>query len=171
MDELILVDLADRQIGTMEKAEAHRLGKLHRAFSVFLVSGDRMLLQRRNKEKYHSGGLWANACCSHPRNGETLAEAVPRRLQEELGVSCEVKELFDFVYFSKYAEDLFEYECDHVFLGTCEGPFSPDPGEIEAVEWVTFDALEQRLLNTPEEFCSWFRIAAPKVLQMLRKDA
>ena len=121
MEELILVDLDDREIGTMDKAEAHRLGRLHRAFSVFIVDCDRMLIQQRNRGKYHSGGLWANACCSHPRHGETLPEATERRLREELGISCELRELFDFVYFSRYVDDLFEYEYDHVFVGEYSG--------------------------------------------------
>ena len=99
MDELILVDLSDHEIGTMDKAEAHRIGRLHRAFSVFIVHGGKMLLQRRNSKKYHSGGLWANACCSHPRKGESLEAAAARRLSEELGISCAVTELFSFVYF------------------------------------------------------------------------
>lgn len=116
-DQLILVDLDDVPIGSAGKAEVHRRGLLHRAFSVFLTDGERMLLQRRSRGKYHSGGLWANACCSHPRAGESLEQAVPRRLKEELGISCPVEELFSFHYFSQYGPQLFEYELDHVFLG------------------------------------------------------
>ena len=86
-DSLILTDLFDNEIGTLSKSEAHRLGRLHRAFSVFITDGDKMLIQKRHRDKYHSGGLWANACCSHPRFGETLDQAVPRRLLEELGVT------------------------------------------------------------------------------------
>ncbi|MBP0973206.1 MAG: isopentenyl-diphosphate Delta-isomerase [Oscillospiraceae bacterium] len=168
MEELILVDLDDREIGTMDKAEAHRLGRLHRAFSVFIVDGDRMLIQQRNRGKYHSGGLWANACCSHPRHGETLPEATERRLREELGISCELRELFDFVYFSRYADDLFEYEYDHVFVGEYSGECRFDSGEIERLRWIRFDELKQELLTEPEHFCSWFRIAAPKVMRLLQ---
>ncbi|MCR4646227.1 MAG: isopentenyl-diphosphate Delta-isomerase [Oscillospiraceae bacterium] len=169
MEELILVDLDDRQIGTMGKAEAHRLGRLHRAFSVFIVDGSRMLIQQRSRQKYHSGGLWANACCSHPRHGETLPEATARRLREELGISCELRELFDFVYFSKYAEDLFEYEYDHVFVGEYSGECSFDPEEIGQLRWISFGDLKQELLTEPERFCSWFRIAAPKVMRILER--
>lgn len=168
MEELILVDLDDREIGTMDKAEVHRLGRLHRAFSVFIVDGDRMLIQQRNRGKYHSGGLWANACCSHPRHGETLPEATKRRLREELGISCELRELFDFVYFSRYADDLFEYEYDHVFVGEYSGECRFDPEEIEQLRWISFDDLKEKLLTEPEQFCSWFQIAAPKVMHLLQ---
>ena len=107
-DELILVDLFDREIGTGPKLRVHRENRLHRAFSVFILHEDRMLIQRRAFDKYHSGGLWANACCSHPRAGEELRTAVKRRLQEELGICTDTEEIFDFVYFQQY-EGLSEY--------------------------------------------------------------
>lgn len=167
MDDLILVDLEDNPIGYMEKAEAHRLCRLHRAFSVFIVDGNRMLLQQRNKSKYHSGGLWANACCSHPRRGEELDIAVHRRMQEELGIDCELNEVFQFVYCSKYKEDLYEYEYDHVFIGNYAGDIHFEPEEIETTEWVNITELKKRLLETPWIFSSWFMIAAPKVIAIL----
>ena len=170
-DQLILTDIFDNEIGTMSKSEAHRLGRLHRAFSVFIVSGGKMLIQKRHPGKYHSGGLWANACCSHPRSGEALADAGERRTQEELGATCPLKELFSFVYFSKYADDLFEYEFDHVFLGEYGGALSPDPEEIEELSWVGFDELEQLLVTEPQRFSTWFLIAAPKVLALLKQEA
>lgn len=170
MNSLILTDIYDNEIGTMSKSEAHRLGRLHRAFSVFIVDGDKMLIQKRHRDKYHSGGLWANACCSHPRHGEALDEAVERRLREELGIRCETRELFSFVYFTKYAEDLFEYEYDHVFLGSCSGDFNFDRSEIEELQWVSLSELERRMAEKPQEFASWFMIAAPKVLQILRSE-
>ena len=170
MSPLILTDLSDNEIGTMSKSEAHRLGRLHRAFSVFIVDGGKMLIQKRHRDKYHSGGLWANACCSHPAQGETLEEAVERRLNEELGVKCGTRELFSFVYFTKYADDLFEYEYDHVFIGSYSGTCDFDRSEIEKLQWIPFEELERRMLEKPQEFAAWFMIAAPKVLQILRKD-
>lgn len=167
---LILTDLYDNEIGTMSKSDAHRLGRLHRAFSVFIIDGDKMLIQKRHRSKYHSGGLWANACCSHPRHGESLDKAVPRRLYEELGVQCPVRELFSFIYFSQYAQNLFEYEYDHVFIGSYSGRFDYDRSEIEELQWVGLDTLERRMLESPQEFASWFMIAAPKVLQHIRKE-
>ena len=167
MDELILVDLYDNETGHMEKADVHRLGKLHRAFSVFIVNDGKMLIQRRNRNKYHSGGLWANACCSHPRMGETLHEATSRRLREELGISCNIEEVFAFVYFSKYSDELFEYEYDHVFLGAYSEKFNFNRDEIEELRWVSFAELEREMISEPEKFASWFMIAAPKVLSIL----
>ncbi len=167
MDELILVDLFDNETGSMDKTNAHRLGRLHRAFSVFIVHEGKMLIQRRNKNKYHSGGLWANACCSHPRKGETLEEATSRRLREELGISCNIEELFEFVYFSKYSEELFEYEYDHVFLGDYTGSLSFNEEEIEELRWIDFQELEEEMLAKPESFSSWFMIAAPRVMRII----
>lgn len=164
-DKLILVDVEDKQIGTMGKAEAHRLGKLHRAFSIFIVDGDKMLIQKRNSDKYHSGGLWANACCSHPRDGETLGEATHRRLLEEVGIDCELKELFHFVYRSQYRDDLFEYEYDHVLVGNYQGEISCNPEEIEETKWITFSDLAADLVEYPEKYASWFLIAAPAFLE------
>ena len=136
-DQLILTDLFDNEIGHMSKEEAHRSGRLHRAFSVFIINDGKMLIQKRNKNKYHSGGLWANACCSHPRYGEALTDSVRRRLKEELGISCEFRELFDFVYFTEYGEELFEYEYDHVFLSEYQGGFDFDREEIEELRSLT----------------------------------
>lgn len=167
-DELILVDLSDNETGSLDKVSAHKFGKLHRAFSVFIYNDGKLLIQRRNRNKYHSGGLWANACCSHPRVGESLGDATVRRLKEELGISCEIKELFSFVYYSKYAPDLAEYEYDHVFLGTYSGEISCDPDEIEEVRWITLDDLEREMLEQPDNFASWFMIAAPEVIAVLR---
>lgn len=167
-DLLILTDIFDEPIGRMPKSEVHRLGRLHRAFSVFIVSDGKMLIQKRSRDKYHSGGLWANACCSHPRYGESLEDAVGRRLREELGISCDVSELFSFVYFSKYADDLFEYEYDHVFLGEYDGDFDFDTAEIEELSWVDFKELAELMRESPESFSTWFMTAAPRVLSHLK---
>src|SRR6476660_5400668 len=99
MEQVVLVNEQDQELGTMEKMEAHRLGILHRAFSVFVFNGrGEMLLQQRALGKYHSGGLWTNACCSHPRPGEEVSSAAGRRLFEELGFETELKPIFKFVY-------------------------------------------------------------------------
>ena len=170
-DLLILVDAYDNQIGTMGKMEAHRLGRLHRAFSIFIINDGKMLIQKRRQDKYHSGGLWANACCSHPRDGETLEHAVHRRLMEEVGFDCDLEELFHFTYRSRYAEDLYEYEIDHVFLGTYEGQVELNPEEVEEIAWLTFDELAKELVESPDKFSSWFQIAAPGVLEYLQNKS
>ena len=165
--DVILVNLHDEPVGTATKEEAHRRGDLHRAFSVFLYHEDRLLIQQRAFHKYHSGGLWANTCCSHPRPGEELEDAVRRRLKEEAGIECEVKEVFSFVYKHRFAEDLYEHEFDHVFLGEYDGAFIPNPEEVMDWRWITFDELRKDLADHPEKYAPWFRIAAPRVMEMI----
>ena len=143
-EEIILVDFSDRQIGFCEKLEAHHRNRLHRAFSVFLYDPDgrepRMLLQKRAVGKYHSGGLWTNACCSHPRKGETLSVAVPRRMREELGIVTPVREIFSFCYFHQFSDHISEFEFDHVFCGQWRGSILPNPAEIAEIAWIPFQS-------------------------------
>lgn len=171
-DEIILVNMNDDEIGCCEKMEAHRIPALHRAFSVFLYKKEGgklyMLLQRRAEGKYHSGGLWTNACCSHPRKGETLAEAVPRRMAEELGIAADVEEEFSFTYFHRFSESCAEFEYDHVFSGKWEMEVTPNPEEISQVAWMEFSDIEQQMMAQPDRFSPWFMIAAPRVMAVLR---
>lgn len=169
-DKLIWVDLFDNEIGSGEKLETHINNQLHRAFSVFIVHDGKMLIQKRALGKYHSGGLWANACCSHPRWGESLADAVQKRLEEELGIpkgTCEPKELFFFNYFSQY-EGLSEYEIDHVFLTDYHGEVHVDYDEIMELRWIALDDLQKELEEKPETFSTWFLIAAPRVIEYVK---
>lgn len=166
-DELILVNIFDEDTGSCSKMETHKKGFLHRAFSVFIVYNGKMLLQKRNGEKYHSGGLWTNACCSHPRKGELLVEAVSRRLNDELGVSFPVRECFNFVYRTEFENGITEYEYDHVFLSDYHGDIYPNPHEIDELRWIDLVELKYELTHSPECFTTWFIIAAPKVLKML----
>ncbi len=168
-EDLILVDIFDREAGTGEKLETHRNGWLHRAFSVFLYQDNKMLIQKRNEKKYHSGGLWANACCSHPRVGETLEEAVPRRMFEEIGVSTSVNEIFSFVYRQCFADGLSEYEYDHVFLGKYLGKITLNEEEASEALWIDIDELSEDLSKNPGKYCAWFLIAAPKVIEEIKK--
>lgn len=163
-DLIALVDLDDRIIGYETKAEVHRKGLLHRAFSVFIVNDGKMLIQMRNPDKYHSGGLWSNACCSHQRKGEELEDSVHRRMEEELGFDCALEEKFDFVYRTQFREDLIEYEFDHVFVGQYSGDVRVDPQEASEIRWIALGELKEQLMNTPEAFSSWFLICAPKVI-------
>lgn len=165
-DKLVAVDLLDRKIGEGYKEYVHKNKILHRAFSVFIVNGDKMLLQQRAYDKYHSGGLWANACCSHPREGEELSDAVNRRLSEELGISLKTEELFQFVYYQEYGE-VSEFEYDHVFLGEYNGDLHINRNEIEKIEWVNIEQLMKDVLSRPSKFCSWFLIAFPMILKYL----
>lgn len=169
-DKLIWVDLFDREIGSGEKLETHVKNQLHRAFSLFIVHDGKMLIQKRALEKYHSGGLWANACCSHPRWGETLIDAVRKRMEEELGIpqgNCCPEELFSFNYFSQY-EGLSEYEIDHVFLADYYGEINVDPDEIMELRWIALEDLQKELEEAPQTFSTWFLIAAPRVIEFVR---
>lgn len=169
-DNILLVDVFDDNIGYAPKAEVHERGLLHRAFSVFIVDGGKMLLQRRGRDKYHSGGLLTNACCSHQREGESLGECVKLRLREELGAQFEAKELFSFVYYTKFENGLTEYEYDHVFLGEYSGELTPDPQEIDELVWVDMDELAVDMRLSPEKYTVWFLSAAPRVIEYIRKS-
>lgn len=169
-DRLIWVDIFDNEIGQGEKMITHVEEHLHRAFSVFLVYDNKMFIQRRNLEKYHSGGLWANACCSHPRSGELLGDAIQRRMEDELGIpqgSCYPEELFGFTYYARY-DGLSEYEYDHVFLSDYHGPIVPNADEMMDSKWIELDELQRQLQEHPENFSAWFLIAAPKVLAIIK---
>ena len=167
MEELILVNYDDEEIGYMDKTYVHREGLLHRAFSVFIVHNGKMLIQKRNIRKYHSGGLWANACFSHPRKGEELQQAVHRRLQEELGFDCAVRELCDFVYRTVFSDHLCEYEFDHVFLGEYSGDVKLNEEEASEIKWIDIEELKALAVNKPEQFASWFLIALQKVIRCI----
>ncbi len=164
MEEVILVDENDGQIGTMEKMEAHIKAVLHRAFSVFIFnSRGEMLLQQRALNKYHSGGLWTNACCSHPRPGEETAKAAERRLQEELGFSTEIDKVFDFTYNAPFDNGLTEYEFDHVFVGNFNGSISPDPHEVKDYCFKSMADIADSLSLHPNKYTAWFHLAFPKI--------
>ena len=163
-DMLILVDGLDREVGAATKLQAHIDGTLHRAFSVVLMrdgeNGPELLLAKRSLQKYHSGGLWANSCCSHPRVGEGLIEAAYRRVPEELG--CEAVDLRDacaFVYHAEVDNGLTEHEFDHVVIGRCSGQIDPNPAEASEARWIGFDALAAELANEPLKFAAWAPIA------------
>ncbi len=164
-DHIILVDFLDREIGYEEKMRAHVRPMLHRAFSVFLHHDGKFLLQRRAFSKYHSGGLWANTCCSHPRRGETLSEAVERRLLEETGISCPVREVGEFIYRYQFNDSLYEYEYDHVFVGEYRGAVAPNREEVEEMAWVSAEDLASGLVERPLDYSPWLPQAASIALR------
>jgi isopentenyl-diphosphate delta-isomerase len=162
--DVILVNEQDEPTGVMEKMEAHRKAVLHRAFSVFIFNHKgEMLLQQRALAKYHSGGLWTNACCSHPMPGEDTLDAATRRLQEEMGFSTSLEKIFDFIYKHEFEHGLTEYEFDHVFIGTYEGKIAPDPAEVRDYCYKSLDEIHATLLSHPQKYTAWFGIAFPKV--------
>jgi isopentenyl-diphosphate delta-isomerase len=161
---VILVDENDNQLGLLEKMEAHRKALLHRAVSVFIIGSDgEWILQKRAYDKYHSKGLWTNACCTHPLPGETVQEAANRRLMEEMGIQCDLKKLFAFVYKTKLENELTEYEYDHVFIGVSDN--IPVINTAEVVDWekISFDQLHQHLIEHPDFYTCWFKEIYQKV--------
>jgi len=167
-DMIILVDRNDREIGYEEKMKPHFEGRLHRAFSVFVFNSDgKMLLQKRAKSKYHSGGLWTNTCCSHPRKGEKTDGAAHRRLSEEMGFDCPLEERFTFIYKAKLDRGLTEHEFDHVFTGTYDGEVKPNPEEADGYDWVSIADLKDGMKKNPQNYTVWFKIALPKLLENL----
>lgn len=159
MEHVILVDQNDRAVGTCEKIEAHEKALLHRAFSVFIFNKKReTLLQKRWQGKYHSGGLWTNTCCGHPRPGENTLKGATRRLHEETGGSCDLEKSFAFTYRAPFDNGLTEHEYVHVFSGIFEGPFTPDPQEIEDLKWVSLEWIKEDILKHPQSYTQWFKL-------------
>lgn len=161
MDDINIVNTAGERIGTIDKLEAHKTGTLHEAFSIFVVNKKgETLLQRRALHKYHSGGLWTNTCCSHPRVGEKIEEAVHRRLQEEMGFDCELTELYAFEYRAEgLANGLIEHEYDHVFLGRSEAEdLKINPEEVHEYKWISFAELKKDARAYPEKYTAWLNI-------------
>lgn len=169
-ENIILVDENDQEIGTMEKMQAHQEARLHRAFSVFIFnSKGETMLQQRALSKYHSGGLWTNTVCSHPRSGETLEAAVHRRLQEEMGFDCDVKEVFSFIYKVPLDHGLSEHEFDHVFVGNFDGEPQLNREEAESYKWITLDELKQDITNHPAKYTEWVKIIFQKYIGYLEE--
>jgi isopentenyl-diphosphate Delta-isomerase len=165
-DFVILVDQSDHPIGEMEKMEVHQLGLMHRAFSVFIFnrSGE-MLLQQRALVKYHSAGLWTNACCSHPRPGENTQQAAERRLVEELGFTTSLHKIFEFAYTAEFGNGLIENEFDHVFTGNYDSPICPEPSEVMNISWRSLEWIAEDLELNPRNYTAWFHIAFPEIQQ------
>jgi isopentenyl-diphosphate delta-isomerase len=167
-EHVILVDPDDRPLGTMEKMEAHRLGVLHRAFSAFVFnSRGELLLHRRALEKYHSGGLWTNTCCSHPRPGESIVEAAQRRLVEEMGMFCQLEPRFSFVYRADLDRGMIEHELDHVLVGYSDVQPEPDAAEVCETKYMPVDQVVADMAKHPNQYTAWFQICLPEVISSL----
>lgn len=168
--QVILVNINDEQEGVTGKMQAHTDGLLHRAFSVFIFNDKgEMLLQQRAIDKYHSGGLWTNACCSHPEPGEDTAKAAVRRLKEEMGFETRLEKAFDFIYKADFENGLTEHEFDHVFIGEYNGRINFAPDEVMDYSFKSMDEISRELKNQPMQYTAWFRLAFPKVESLRNK--
>lgn len=167
--QVILVDETDQAIGVSGKLDAHLSGALHRAVSVFAFDETgAMLIQRRAQEKYHSGGLWSNSACTHPKVGESSLEAARRCMREELGVECSrLDPAFVFTYRASVAADLIEHELDHVFVASLVGPVSPDSREVAEWRMVAPEEVAREVAADPAAFTAWF----PLALERLRRTS
>ena len=154
---VILVNEHDEPIGLMEKIEAHQKGLLHRAFSILIFnSNGEMLLQQRALSKYHSPGLWTNACCSHPRNGETILQAANRRLSEEMGMNTPLTVKTHFIYKASFDNGLTEHELDYVLEGSSDVNPVINTEEVNAYQWIAMDDLRNWIKHEPTAFTVWF---------------
>ena len=159
-EKVVLVDKNDNQIGLMPKMEAHQKGVLHRAFSIFLLNSEnQILLQKRSSNKYHSGGLWTNTCCSHPRDGENIIDAGKRRLSEEMGINTHLDKAFQFTYKAELENGLIEHEYDHVLIGKYNGTPVLNKDEAEDYKWVSLDEVKKDIKENETDYTVWFIIA------------
>ncbi len=168
-EKVILVTLKNEPIGLMPKLEAHKKAVLHRAFSIFIFNNNNeLLLQQRALNKYHSPGLWTNTCCSHQRQGETNLEAGKRRLKEEMGIECNLKELFWFVYKAPFDNGLTEHELDHVMIGSYNKNPIINTDEVASYEWKTIDDVAQDIKINPDKYTVWFKIIFKEYIAHLK---
>lgn len=158
IEEVILVNEDDIEVGVMEKMEAHRKGLLHRAFSVFVFnSKGELLLQQRAFSKYHSPGLWTNTCCSHPRKGESVEESAHRRLREEMGIQCELSILGHFLYKAELDKGLTEHEYDYILKGVSDELPEINPGEVQDYKYISIDNLKDEVIFNPGNYTFWLK--------------
>lgn len=167
-NKVVLVDQDDQAIGEMDKLLAHKQGKLHRAFSIFIFNNQgEMLIHQRAADKYHGGSLWTNACCSHPQLHEDLKAGALQRLQFEMGLACSIQRLFSFVYHAPVENDLIEHEYDHVFVGYTDATPIPNPAEVQDFRWIALPMLKKEMHDKPETFTYWFKSALNQVISAL----
>lgn len=174
-ETIILVNENNQEIGFESKLKTHQQGLLHRAFSIFIFKKNEngefaLLLQERAHDKYHSGGLWTNTCCSHPREGETLEVATQRRLREEFGFECELTYIDAFIYKAKIG-DLIEHEYDHVYVGIYKNQLIiPNTKEISTYKWMSLTSIKIDQKKHPKRYTAWFKESFEIALKALKNN-
>lgn len=163
-EKIILVDKNDKEIGICEKMKAHEEALLHRAFSIYIFNDkDELLLQQRAFSKYHSGGLWSNTCCSHPRENESLEHAIHRRLKEEMGFDCDLEEIKEFIYKVELDHDLTEYEYLHVYKGIYNKDVNINKEEVENYKWEKLEQVKKDIEKHKDNYTYWFKETINKI--------
>lgn len=157
-NKIAIVNENDEITGFDEKLNVHLKGLLHRAFScvVYNSSGE-MLLQKRAVDKYHSGGLWTNTCCSHLVETLDFDEYLHQRLIHEMGFDCELKFHSKFHYKIKFENGLLENEIDHLYIGYWDGIPRPNPEEVSEYKWESPEVIIKKIRTAPDEYTYWFR--------------
>lgn len=169
-EQVILVNKNDEKIGLMPKTEAHEKAILHRAFSVFVFNDkNELMLQQRAVHKYHSPLLWTNTCCSHQRDGESNLDAGKRRLKEEMGFVCDIKEVTSFIYKAPFDNGLTEHELDHIMIGYFNENPMINKEEVESFKWMTLQDIKRDIAKFPEVYTEWFKIIFKKYYSFISK--
>lgn len=167
MEQVILVDEADNDVGVMEKLQAHKEARLHRALSIFVFNDKgELLLQKRADGKYHSAGLWTNTCCSHPRPGETTDQAAKRRLTEEMGFNCTLKHEFSFIYRAEMGNGLTEHEYDHVYFGSYNSEPKINPDEVADWKYMSLSDISEDIKNNRKNYTAWFKLIFDRIINI-----
>lgn len=158
-NRVILSDINGKEIGIYDKLLAHKEGRLHKAFSVFVFNNSgELLIQKRINDKYHSGNLWSNTCCSHLISGEDVIISAKRRLKEEMGFECDLKKKFSFVYKLDVGNGMTEHEFDIILIGKYDGDVVPNNNEVDDIKWIKIDSLLLDIKNNPDNYTSWFKV-------------
>lgn len=171
-EKIITVDSNDVALGSMGKLLVHQEGILHRAFSIFIMNDDgKIMLQKRAITKYHSGGLWTNTCCGHPREDEEIDTATHRRLKEEMGFDCNLREIFVFKYQVALDNNLQENEIDHVFIGDYQENPVLNKDEADDWKWMSVEEIETDIKSNSDAYTFWLKIALPKLKEFLHRKS
>ncbi len=159
MENVVLVNSNNKKIGVENKLIAHQRGLLHRAFSILIFNSKKeFLLQRRADKKYHTPGLWTNTCCSHPKENENYKTAIKRRLNEEMGMKCNLEKHFSFIYKSHLSKKLIEHEHDTVFIGETNTIPNINMDEVSDFRYISLKNLKHEININPNKFTPWFKI-------------
>ncbi|MFC1625119.1 isopentenyl-diphosphate Delta-isomerase [Patescibacteria group bacterium] len=163
-EQVVLVNKNGKSLGLKEKIFAHKNPvSLHKAISVLIFDKEKVLIQKRAKNKKTWPLFWSNTCCSHPRGNESFQKAAERRLFEEMGIKTKLRRKFRIIYQDKFNKDWGENEYDWVFIGNYSGKLNPDPREIMKLKWISLKKLREDIKKNPKKYTPWFKIILTKL--------